>query len=293
MFPRRYLPALQLLSAFDAVARFGSITSAAGELSLTQSAVSRQLITLEKQIGASLFQRRRNRLHLTKQGEVYLAQIRPALDQISNATVSLAANPDGGALSLAILPTFGTHWLAPKLPDFLAQHPGVTINLSTHLEPFDFQNSAFDAAIFHGHGDWPETECIKLLDEKLIAACAPEFLTDNPIDNAGDLMRLPLLSIATRSDAWGNWFKQHGIDHQPLKGMIFDQFATLAQAAKHGMGVALLPWFLIADDLRTKKLLPAFGDAMAGSDAYYLVWPKHRASYPPVQKLVKWLKSAT
>jgi len=290
MLSRRFLPALHLLTAFEAISRLNTITAAAQELALTQGAVSRQLITLENQIGVALFQRRRNRLYLTKQGQDYLAQIRPALVAISSATVSLTANPDGGALNLAILPTFGTHWLAPKLSGFLAQHPGVTVNLSTHLEPFDFQGTSFDAAIFHGHGNWPKTECLHLLDEKLIAACSPDFLAAHPIQRPQDLLKLPLLNIATRPNAWAEWSAHHGITDAPPKGMVFDQFATLAQAAKHGMGIALLPWFLSEDTFRTGALQAAYGAPATSQSAYYLVWPSSRANYPPVQKFIEWLR---
>ena len=82
----------------------------------------------------------------------------------------------------------------------------------------------------------------------------------------------------------------YNVMEPPPRGMVFDQFATLAQAAKHGMGIALLPWFLIEDYLKNGELLSAYGSAVSVKGEYYLVWPKSRATYPPVQCLVNWLK---
>ena len=124
--PRRFLPSISLLSAFEAAARTQSFTEAARELDLTQSAVSRQIMALEGQLGVELFIRDKKRVHLTLAGERYATEIRNALKSIASASLALKANPEGGTLNLAILPTFGTRWLAPRLPDFLSKHPGVT-----------------------------------------------------------------------------------------------------------------------------------------------------------------------
>ena len=147
---RRFLPSLSLLSAFEAAARIGSITAAARELSLTQSAVSRQVKELEEQLKVELFHRERQTIRLTVGGEAYAREIRDALRKISSASMNLRANPMGGTLTLSILPTFGTRWLAPRLPKFLSCNPGVTINLVTRLSYFDFRSEPIDAAIHFG-----------------------------------------------------------------------------------------------------------------------------------------------
>src|SRR5262245_56643181 len=135
---RRFLPSISLLAAFEAVARTGSVPAAARELDLTQSAVSRQIKALEEQLGVELFLRERQTVRLTLAGDSYAREIREALRRISSASLNLRANPHGGTLNLAILPTFGTRWLAPRLGRFLSKNPGVTINLVTRLSSFDF-----------------------------------------------------------------------------------------------------------------------------------------------------------
>ncbi len=150
MIARRFLPPLPWLTAFEAVARLGSVTDAAAELDLTQGAVSRQIQKLEEQLDVVLFIRDKRRLVVTPAGRSYAEKVHTLISGLANATLALTSNPDGGLLELAILPAFGTHWLAPQLPQFLGAHPGVTINLATRTEPFHFKHEKFHAAIHFG-----------------------------------------------------------------------------------------------------------------------------------------------
>lgn len=174
--PRRFLPSTGALMAFEAVARLGSATAAAQELSLTQSGVSRQLRSLETQIGAALVQREGRALVLTPVGREYARTVREILHRLAAASVAARTNPDGGTLNLAILPAFGMHWLAPRLQDFARTHPEVTVNLSTRLAPFDFRASRFDAAIHFGRADWPRADHLPLMPETVVPVCAPGLL---------------------------------------------------------------------------------------------------------------------
>lgn len=289
---RRYLPSLSLLSAFEAVARTGSTQSAAVELDLSQGTVSRLVQNLEAQLGVTLFLRGGRRLRATDAALAYARDVRRAMDVIGSASLRLAAQPGGGALSLAILPTFGTHWLAPRLPGFLAQHPGVTINLGTQLKPFDFTETGFDAAIHYGAATWPEATHRKLFDERIIAVCSPDFLAQHPIAQPADLLPLPLLQLETRPMEWQAWFARHALPGTAPRGMVFDQFATMMQAAMHGIGVALLPAFLAAPAFAEGRLVRAFGLAVAGGGSYWLVWPERRAGHAPLMAFADWLVAA-
>jgi LysR family glycine cleavage system transcriptional activator len=151
--PRRLLPSISLLHAFEAVARTGNVSSAARELCLTQSAVSRQIKALEEQLEVELFVRDHQTVRLTLAGETYARDIRDALHRISIAALNIRANPRGGTLNLAVLPTFGARWLAKRLPGFVAACPGVMINFITRLSPFDFSSETLDAAIHFGPPD--------------------------------------------------------------------------------------------------------------------------------------------
>jgi len=286
---RRLLPSMSMLSAFEAAARTGSFTAAAAELSLTQGAVSRQIKALEDQIGTALFIRKGQRVTLTPTGALYADPIRDALRQIAAATVRTIAAPKGGVLNLAILPTFGTRWLVPRLPAFQTAHPQVTIHFTTKLAPFDFRLHDLDAAIHYGFGDWPDAVCDHLLDEEVLPVCSPAFLKAHPVAEPGDLLSLPLLHTSTRADAWNEWLSAQGLPPRPGAGMVFEQFATTAQAAEAGLGVALLPTLLVRAELDDGTLLPAIDRPHRSARAYYLVHPRGKANHPPFAAFRQWL----
>jgi LysR family transcriptional regulator, glycine cleavage system transcriptional activator len=291
MLPRRYLPPLPALMALEAVDRLGTASAAAVELSLTQGAVSRALQTLEAQLGLPLLTRERQRLQLTPAAKDYVTEVRKALNLLASASITLRANPTGGSLNLAILPAFGMHWLAPRLARFAQTHPEVTVNLSTRLKPFDFAGTPFDAAIHYGRQDasgqdWPGADSQKLMDEEVIAVAAPGH--PSPRD-AKDILSHPLLQLESRPGDWGRWLAHHGAPGLRPTGMMFDQFATLTQAAIHGLGAALIPTFLIRRDLAEGRLIPLFGGPVAALGSYYLVWPRHGPDRAPLRSFRDWL----
>jgi LysR family transcriptional regulator, glycine cleavage system transcriptional activator len=288
---RRFIPSTGVLCAFEASARLQSFTSAAAELHLTQSAVSRQIRALEDMLGSELFVRERQTIRLTTAGEAYAQEIRGALERISQATLGFRANPGGGTLQLAVLPTFGTRWLAPRLAGFFAAHPGVTVNLTTRLEPFDFRSEGLDAAIHFGAADWPQAEFEPLMTETVVAACAPAFKRTHKLARPADLLSAPLLHVSTRPGAWTEWFQAKGVAVQEVPGMLVDQFAMAAQAATAGLGIALLPRFLMEPEFSGGQLVPAIARGeVESASRYYMVWPASRATYPPVQAFAAWLR---
>lgn len=290
-FPRRFLPPMAVLCAFEAAARHQSFTAAAAELSLTQSAVSRQIRSLEELLGAELFVRERQTVRLTQAGEAYAQEIRAALQRLSSATLGFRANPQGGVLNLAILPTFGTRWLAPRLPRFLAAHPGVTINLATRLAPFDFHTDQIDAAIHFGPPEWPGGARLDfLMKETVVPACSAQLLKSHSFRKPVDLLKAPLLHVASRPDAWKRWFIAMGVKVDDVHGMLVDQFAVAAQAAISGLGVALLPMLLVEGELASGDLRVAIDKPMESAEQYYLAWPLNRDRYPPLQAFRVWIR---
>ncbi len=287
--PRRLIPSLSLLSAFEAVCRTGSTLAAARDLDLSQGAVSRLIQNLEGQLGVMLFLREHRRLVPTDAALAYRRDVVKALDLITRGAMRLRSNASGGAISLSVLPAFGTRWLTPRLPAFLAAHPGITINLGTRVRPFDFEEEGFDAAIHFGTEDWPNTGFAKLFDEVLVAVCAPGFLAQHPARSPADMVGLSLLQLDSRPAAWRAWFGHHGVDAPAPQGMLFDQFAPMVEAAAQGLGVALLPQFLAQAEIAAGRLVRLFGDGVRGAGSYYLVWPKTGAWYPPLQAFRTWL----
>lgn len=288
MLPRRYLPNLPALMALEAVDRLGTASAAAAELALTQGAVSRSLAALEAQLGVTLLRRERQRLILTPAARDYVAEVRRALQALAQASLTLRANPNGGSLNLAILPAFGMHWLAPRLARFAALHPEVTVNLSTRLRPFDFAGSGFDAAIHYGRQDLPGVAYLRLMEEEVLAVVSPDRLAQ-PLASADGVLALPLLQLEGRSGDWGRWLAHQGHPGLRPPAMLFDQFATMIQGVIHGLGVALVPTFLIGRDLAEGRLVPAFGAPVPAHGSYHLVWPEAPAPRAPLVSFRDWL----
>lgn len=293
MFRKLFLPAVTDLLAFEAAARHASISRAAEELHLTQSAVSRQIRQLESQLGLALFARVRQRVVLTDAGRLYAADVRAVLQQLSGATQKAMAFADGGGLlHLAVLPTLGTRWLIPRLPDFAERQPQVTVNFSARSEPFDFMQEPFDAAIHFGTPHWAGAVCEYLMHEEVVPVCSPVYQSRHGIASPADVARMALLHQTTRPTLWTDWFEQVGVNaQQALRGARFEQFAMIAQAAVSGLGVALLPRFLMKDELAAGTLVELSGQALRSTDAYYLVYPESRAETPVVRAFREWLQA--
>lgn len=285
---RRHLPALSGLLALEAVERLGTTTAAARELNLTPGAISRALREVEAQLGVPLLIRDRQRLRPTPAARVYVAQARRALDLLGQAGQRLRAGGGGAVLSLAILPAFGMHWLAPRLRSFRQRNPGVSLTLSTRLRPFDLAGEGVDAAIHYGRADWPDADHLLLMEEEVQAVAAPGLLPAPP-DAVAELLSWPLLQIESRMGDWGRWFAEQGLPGQRPEGMVFDQFATMQQAAIHGLGVALLPRFLIAEDLAAGRLVPVWGGPVRAAGSYWLVWPRNTLANPALNAFRDWI----
>lgn len=289
---RRFLPSISALMCFEAVARLGSATQAAHELSLTQSAVSRQLKTLEDQLSASLLERRGRKLVLTAQGQSYVAEVRDILRRLKQASVAVQTNAQESTLNLSILPAFGMHWLAPRLSDFARQHPEVTVNLSTRLAPFDFRSASFDAAIHFGREDWPGVNYLPLMPETVVAVCSPELISA-PLNDARAILSYDLMHLETRPRGWVRWLRALDIEEPLPPGMVFDQFSTMAQAAIHGLGIALLPQFFAEPYLASRQLVLASHHTTESIGSYCLVWPQDAQESRALSSFRAWLRHQT
>jgi DNA-binding transcriptional LysR family regulator len=283
---RNDIPNLGALQAFEASARLGSFTRAADELALTQSAVGRQVAMLEQRLGVALFTRVRRRLVLTDTGREYAARIRRHLDHLQRDTLEISAGRAMGyTLELAVVPTFATQWLIPRLPDFAQRHPGITVNLSARSQPFSFHECAYDAAIYYGDQFWPGTRGGMIFREGgMVPVCSPGFLAANPVSDAADLARCRHLHLSTRASAWRDWYAAQGWDYDiaSSRGPRYELFTMMTAAAAAGLGIGLAPRLLIERELETGQLVIPVDRVLDASQGYYFAYPEGR---PPSQAL--------
>ncbi|PWE30131.1 LysR family transcriptional regulator [Pararhodobacter marinus] len=283
MLQRRLLPNTPALLAFDAVARTGNFTAAARDLGQTQGAVSRQVAQLEAQLGVALVTRGARAARLTEPGRAYARAVRSALDTLGQGAMEALGQAPEPGLHLAILPTFGTRWLMPRIPRFVRRHPEITLHVTTRIGQFDLAGAGIDAAIHSGRGDWPGARLTLLMAETVIPVAAP---------GTPGVAGQPLLALATRPQAWPDWWAHSGQRGAlPAPSMRLEQVATLAQAAAAGMGVALMPAFLIRPELDSGALVPLGPETSTGF-GYWFVEPD-AAPKPATARFKDWLLTET
>ncbi|WP_460322545.1 LysR substrate-binding domain-containing protein [Pseudomonas ogarae] len=250
------LPPLNAVRAFAAAARHQSFSRAAEELHVSHSAVSRHVKLLEERLGVLLFERRTRQSLLTPAGRVFYEQVSEALTQIANAATALTRSATQRKVTINVRPSFAVRWLIPRLPDFMALHPGIKPDVVTSTRPPDPSRETFDVVIRRGHAGWsPHVQPTVLLEDDLLLVAAPSLLHSVPLENVHDLARHTLLSGRTRSSDWQDWAEHVGIEPlNNLPTLQFDHMHLVLQAAVDGLGVALCPASLLGRDLSNGRL---------------------------------------
>ena len=288
---RRKIPNTWALMAFEAAARHESFTKAAAELSLTQSAVCRQIAGLEEFLGVRLFLRTKRGVALTAAGLTYSRQVAVRLNAVERDTLELMAHRGlGGSLELAVVPTFATRWLMPRLASFQRANPDITLNLTTRTRPFLFNETEFDAAIHCGDATWPGVESHTLMRENLVPVCSPALIAPHQTLSAAQISDYPLLQQTTRPYAWRQWFSSLGltVEHD-MTGPRYELFSMLSQAAIHRMGIALIPPFLVEDELKAGVLTIPVQHPFVSGNAYHLLYPEGKSESVALKQFRDWL----
>lgn len=287
---RTRLPSITTLTAFEAAARHMSFRRAADELHLTQGAVGQQVRQLEEQLGLSLFQRVRQRVVLTQAGMRYLEEVQRILHELGEATHQAMASGDMEILNIACVPTFATLWLVPRLPDFLARHPGINVNLVSRSAPFDFLKEPFDAAIHYGEPAWSGAVVTPLMPEDMVPVCSTAYRRRHRLRMPADLERATLLQQFTRPSAWQDWFRHVGVEPaQAFQGPRFDSFNMILAAVRANMGAALLPRFMVLEDMAQRRIVQLSPHGLPSTRGYHLAHPEARGETAAVAALRTWL----
>lgn len=287
---KRRIPSTIALSLFESAARHESFARAAAEMYLTESAVSRQIATLESYIGVKLFSRVRKTVILTDAGRAYSRNIRPCLDEIELHTKSLMESGGrGGILELAVIPTFASRWLLPRLQSFLSAHPGITVNINEKPDPFDFRGTNLDVALHFDDPAWANASKIQLFEEDLVPVLNPRYLDASRLTDPASLALLPLLHKRSRPDAWNHWFAAAGVAEVNIHAtMRFDLYAMVIDAARTGLGVGLVPRFYVQDEIASGTLMTPFPHSLKHLKRYCIVCPEEKLELPQVQAFIEW-----
>lgn len=293
-FVARNLPPLSAIRVFDAAARHSSFTAASTELGMTQAAVSYQIKILEERVGVALFERVARGVQLTKVGRRLFQQSSAALDILSDA-YSDAQGTNAGTLSISVIPTFATSFLAQRIGTFHMAHSDIAVRMEVGETLVDFATSEFDAAIRGGYGEWNG-----LCSHLLIPAVFTPMLSPELIDSVGglsspeDLLKLPILS---EGDAWWrHWLSLVGLNDAAIVSSSEKHFAPQiveAGAAVAGHGVAMLTPTFFQSELESGLLVQPFEQVGYDGCGYWLVYPESRRNAVKIKRFRSWLESET
>ncbi len=288
---RMHSPSLPELHAFAAAARLGSFSRAAGELHVTQGAISRAIARLEEHLGVALFEREGRRSVLTRAGADYLDAVGPSITAIESATLAVRTRRSPRQLRLSVPPTLFSHWLIPRLPDFSARHPGIGLSFAPYRRDDPLSAPDIDAWIRIGQADWPAGITAEyLVGRELVPLCRPADLPQ--LRTPADLLTRPLLFHSNYPDNWAHWFANVGCTHGPLvPAADFDQVSLLVQAVIAGLGVAVVQRALVEPELAAGRIAVAIAlePPVLLDRGYHLCRPAGRAPSPALENLRAWL----
>ncbi|MDO1583071.1 LysR family transcriptional regulator [Rhizobium oryzicola] len=289
---RSFTPDFINLQAFECAARHENFSRAAEELHLTQSAISRQIADFERQTGLKLFERVRQRVVLSEAGARLLPEVRQLLVQAERLMIeAVATGKMASSLRVATLPTFGAKWLVPRLGRFLAEHPDVALSIESRSHSFSFAEENFDLAIHFGQPTWANAISTFLCHETVLPVASPSLASKTLEACMQDaIASTPLLHLTTRPKLWSDWSQHHrvAISHA-FHGLRFDQFSMLISAAVTGLGMALLPTYLIEEELQSGALVAVCNLTMRTENGYYIVRPENKRTQVTAQAFEAWI----
>jgi LysR family transcriptional regulator, glycine cleavage system transcriptional activator len=288
----RRLPPLHSLIAFEAAARLGRMTEAASELCVTPGAVSRQVKKLEEFLGFALFEGTKNRPSLTTAGQALAPQLSLAFDHLHSAVQAVAAQ-NSNVIQVACYNTLAAKWLLPRLPQLTALHPVLEVQINALTQADEKLLQTHDAVLVAQPTDaLMDSGVLRtvLFAETLGPVMSAQLYESTNIRKPRDILKLPLLQIRTRMDAWEIWLQAHGLawptPKQKSAAQPFQHYYFSLEAALRGQGVCVAPAHLVMDDLAAGRLVAPLGFVPSGWQYVLLTAPSPK---PMVKKFADWL----
>jgi LysR family transcriptional regulator, glycine cleavage system transcriptional activator len=292
------LPPLGLIEGFEAAARTLSFTQAARELFLTQSAVSRQIKTLEDRLGTRLFERHTRALTLTDSGEVLYRTVSDVLRRLDETTRKLRHASAARTFTVTTTPAFASLWLIPRLAGYTRYRPAVDVRISATADVVDLDRGKIELAIRYS-GPIVGDTAVKLFHEEVFPVCSPTLLRNraHPLKVPADLRHYVLLHFedsrhTTPWLGWSLWLQALGLaDLKPAGALHFSHYDQVVVAAANGQGVALGRSPLLKRQLRERTLVAPFSARSVAPRAYYVIESAAASRNDDVQDFVAWLRA--
>lgn len=292
MSKRTPLPPLNPLHVFEVASRLESFTKAADELNVTQSAVSRQIATLESNLNMMLFRRGKGGISLTDAGEFYRREIGAAFARIEAATEELRSRKSAGPLRVRVYSSFAAIWLIPRLSSFREKHPSIELQMNTAVQPVDFSRDSADVAIQFGAGEWAGTISRWILPDVLRPVASPDLRRRvGGIETVEDLQKVPLITARLRTRDWKDWLALAGADPEQFRFMEFPSSLLAYEAAAAGLGVTMGQVSLVQTYLREGQLEFLFDMRLRRDLGYYAIWSSSIPVSSKMRSFLHWLEA--
>ena len=289
------LPPLKLFHSFEAAARLGSFTLAANELCLTQSAISRQIKSLEDHCRVKLFRRQHRKIELTEEGRALYTAVSNGLNEISSCLSSFSSRQGFPQITVSATVAFSYFWLMPRIESFSMAHPDVDIRILATDQVIDLHHDEADVAILYGAGSWPGVNVSHLFEESVYPVCSPGFTQADPdMKLATDLLNKTLLHFEGIGNIggvnWQSWLGAQGVDEAPSRrGIQLNSYPMILQAAQAGRGVAL-GWSYITDEMvRDGRLVCPIGNVLKTGQGYYVGALEKKSTRPAISAFISWM----
>jgi DNA-binding transcriptional LysR family regulator len=287
------LPPLNALRAFEATARLESVSQAAHELFVTHGAVSRQLRILEDYLGQPVFERRGRGLVLTGNGRELRDAVATAFDTLRATSRRLQRTARSEALVLGCPGSVLARWMIPRLETLRRDLPQMNLHLSANEQPPNEALSGLDAALVAATPPWPgQWQVHELASERIGPVMSPQYAQERDMleHDPRVLLDEAVLHTASRPQAWPAWCRAHGLPAGALPmGQSFEHLYYLTEAAVAGLGVAIAPQQLVADDIAAGRLVAPWGFSETGG--IWVLCAPRGSSDPNIPALAHWLRA--
>lgn len=296
---RRSISSLSALASFEAAARLESFTLAAGELGVTQAAVSRQIKLLETELNISLFSRAHRKVTLTPAGAALAAAVTSSFGRMAEMIETIRQPVVPNTVTIGATLAFSHLWLLPRLAEFRQQHPEINLKLIADDNPTDLRRDRLDAAIRYGQPPFADGETVASHAEEVFPVCSPKLLKRMHVKaDIEDIASLPLIASDAVHPSWLNWrswARQAGLGPELGKAsdrsrLRFNHYTDTIQAAMNGEGVALGWARLISTPLREGRLIALGSCRVRPHEEHHVLLPTGRLPSPAVNTFVDWLK---
>ncbi|MER9355833.1 LysR substrate-binding domain-containing protein [Mesorhizobium sp. M0514] len=289
----RHVPPLRVMLAIEATARLESLSKAANELNVTQSAISHLITQAEEFLSVRLFDRQSRPVRVTIEGRRYVNALVAGLDIISLEGETLQRGHNADSLTVSCNLANANFWLLPRLKEFYESHPEITVNMVTAYQGLPELSERIDISVRFGRGNWPDCDAELLLLELITPVASPVYLARSAtIETPRDLTHHRLLHARADDKAWFDWeqwFAHYGIKTHQLPGPHFDNHLTMMQAALAGEGIAL-GWIGTATEfVRAGQLFELFDDKIQADGGIYLVWRKNVPLSAAAKTFATWM----